>query len=106
MTDHLIKPVGKRNPMYNLPWLCNVFLMGFMMFNVLPRLENYYVWQCIPGFASIRDTLGVYVPIGVGVAMLNWYLAYRFKCRTFIAGILALALLLTTIAIGLTISGL
>ncbi|NLW83467.1 MAG: hypothetical protein GXY41_03535 [Phycisphaerae bacterium] len=91
--------------LYNLPWLFNLFLVGFMMYNVIPRLENYFGWQCIPGLSSIRYTLRIYVPIGIGIAFLNWMLAYLFKCRPFIAGTMALSLLFTTGVIKLVLTG-
>jgi hypothetical protein len=100
-----MKPLKEKNIFYNLPWLINVFLIGFIMFNVIPRLQNYFGWQCIPGLKSIRHTLRHYVPICIGIAIVNWLLAYRFKCKPFVAGAMALALILTTIAIYFALKG-
>lgn len=98
------KPLKKKNLFYNLPWLCNVFLAGFMMLNVIPRLPNYFGWQCIPGLASIRDTMKVYVPIAISLAWINWFLAYRFKCKPFVAGAMALTLSFTAVVIAIAVA--
>ena len=98
------KSKKKKNILCNLPWLINVFLLGFMMFNVIPRLQNYFGWQCIPGLKSIRYKLRNYVPIWIGIAMVNCLLAYRFN-MSFVAGAMALALFFTAVAIQIALTG-